>query len=186
MQKKPIWELACVCGKTTLMQASEFVKQQKRGITASCGCMKRATIAAKRTGHGMSKHPAYGVWRSMIDRCRLPTHHAYHNYGARGVTVCAEWQASFGAFWADMGPTYAMGKTLERMDNSLGYAPGNCRWRSSRRQGNNKRTNVLLDTPIGRITVSQAARRYKLGRSTLDWRIKAGWPVMKALGMSTT
>ena len=33
--------------------------------------------------HGMSNHPAYWVWRSMRDRCRLPTHQAWKNYGAR-------------------------------------------------------------------------------------------------------
>lgn len=168
------------------MQASEFTKQQKRGIVASCGCMRRATQAARRTTHGMSHHPAFAVWRSMNDRCHLPTHQAYHNYGARGITVCKRWRESFENFWADMGPNYQTGLTLERRKNDKGYSPANCIWRTRRRQANNKRTSLMIDTPLGRISAAQAARRYGIGLSTLYWRLHAGWPPARALNLSTT
>lgn len=184
--RRSMWEVLCVCGKTKLMDASEFGKQQKRGIVASCGCMRKATIAARLTGHGMTSHPAYWVWRSMCDRCHLATHQAYHNYGARGIAVCERWRESFVSFWEDMGPTYATGKSIERKDNEQGYSPENCRWQSMRRQANNKRTSRLIDTPMGRITVSQAARRYGIYVGTLYYRLDHGWPVLKALNLSTT
>lgn len=183
--RRSIWEVRCSCGVTKPMQASEFLKQQKRGIVASCGCMRLATMAARHTTHGMSRHPAFAVWRSMCGRCHLPTHQAYKNYGARGIAVCERWRESFGAFWADMGPTYQAGRCIERVENSQGYSPANCRWGTWRRQANNRRSNVLIETPLGKITISQAARRYGIGRSTLDWRIKNGWPAAKALGLST-
>lgn len=184
--RRSMWEVRCACGATKLMQASEFVKQQKRGIVASCGCMKRATIGARNTSHGMSAHPAYAVWRSMVDRCHLSTHQAYHNYGARGISVCERWRESFENFWADMGPTYLTGKWIERKKNDLGYSPENCRWQSARRQANNKRTSRMIDTPAGRITVAMAARRYGVLVGTLYYRLDHGWPVLKALNLSTT
>lgn len=184
--RRSMWEVKCQCGKVKLMEASEFCKQQKRGILASCGCMKRASIGQRNTKHGMSAHPAYAVWRSMLDRCALPTHQAYHNYGARGIVVCKRWRESFDNFWADMGPAYQHGLTLERRNNNRGYSPANCKWATRRRQANNRRTSALLDTPAGRITVSQAARRYGLGRSTLAYRLAAGWGVPRALGLSST
>ena len=95
----------------------------------------------------------------MKDRCRLPTHQAWANYGGRGVSVCSAWQASFEAFWADMGPTYAKGLTLDRLDNSGDYTPENCAWRTYTDQSNNRRTNRKLQTPWGEMTLSQAARR---------------------------
>ena len=111
-QKKSIWEVKCECGTLKPMQAQEFVKQQKKGIVASCGCMRRATIGRRNTTHGMSGHPAFAVWRSMNDRCHLASHQAYHNYGARGIAVCERWRESFENFWADMGPTYRTGVSI--------------------------------------------------------------------------
>src|SRR5574343_575843 len=86
----------------------------------------RQTLSAKLTGHGMSKHPAYAVWRPMLARCGTPSHPAFKNYGARGITVCARWRKSFENFWEDMGPTYRRGLTLERTNNARGYSPANC------------------------------------------------------------
>ena len=171
-----LWALACVCGKEVILRAGEIGKQRKRGVWSSCGCKKRETISARRTTHGMSKHPAFAVWRSMNDRCHLPSHQAWRNYGARGIAVCERWRTSFAAFWGDMGPTYQSGLTLEREDNSKGYEPGNCVWATYRRQMRNTRRNVLINTPWGLITVAEAAERSGIGRSTLYYRVSTGVP----------
>jgi hypothetical protein len=129
--------------------------------------------------HGMSSHPAYAVWRSMCDRCRLPSHQAWHNYGARGITVCKKWEASFSAFWEDMGASYQQGLTLERLDNSKGYSKKNCAWVTSREQGNNRRVNTRIQTPWGELTVAQASRRSGINVTTLLYRIEVGVPPSK-------
>ncbi len=183
--KKSLWHARCRCGKTVTIVASEAKKQKQRGVRSSCGCMKRATIAEKRTTHGMSKHPAFAVWRSMIDRCTLPSHQAWHNYGGRGITVCAEWRSSFEAFWAEMGPSYQRGLTLERKDNMRGYAPGNCVWATYKKQANNTRRSHFIETPGGRMTVMQASEAYGVGYSTLLYRIDHGWGAERALNLST-
>ena len=173
---RSLWSLRCVCGKEIILPAIEITKQQKRGVQASCGCMKRHTISTKRKTHGMSHHKAFAVWRSMIDRCTLPTHQAWKNYGGRGIKVCEEWRRSFSAFWADMGPTYKEGLTLERRDNSAGYSPQNCVWATYTRQARNRRANVLINTPWGQMTVAEAADRSGLNRTTLYYRVNAGVP----------
>lgn len=183
--KKSLWEVGCDCGKTIIMCPSELQKQGKRGIIASCGCMRKATIGKRNTKHGMCRHPAYAVWRSMVDRCRLPTHQAWENYGGRGITVCARWSESFENFWADMGPAYRKGGTLERRDNSLGYTPENCAWRTRKQQANNTRRSRWLDTQKGRMTVAQASEFYGVKYTTLLYRLAHGWPLERAL-MSTT
>jgi hypothetical protein len=129
----------------------------------------------------MSEHPAFWVWRSMHDRCELPTHHAWKNYGGRGITVCAAW-SSFEAFWADMGPGYVPGLTLDRKDNSLGYCPENCRWATRIVQARNKRGNRLIHTNFfGRITIKEAAQKAGLKYTTLLYRIDVGCPTETAL-----
>ena len=92
--------------------------------------------------------------------------------------MCEEW-ARFENFWEDMGPNYSEGLTLERMDNSLGYSKENCQWKSYKHQANNKRGNVMVDTPVGKMTMAEAADRYHMNRTTLSYRLKNDWPPEK-------
>ena len=169
--KASLWEMHCVCGATVLRCASEMQKQKKRGIQASCGCKRKETIGRRKTSHGMSAHPAYAVWRSMNDRCRLPTHQAWRNYGGRGIQVCARWRESFEAFWADMGPTYKRGLSIDRIDNDAGYSPENCRWAGFVTQANNRRGNVRLKNGL---TAAELARETGVKPSTMYYRLKTG------------
>ena len=59
----------------------------------------------------------YWAWKSMKQRCQNPRCQAYHNYGARGITVCKDWQA-FEPFceWA-LANGYEKGLDLDRADN---------------------------------------------------------------------
>lgn len=78
--------------------------------------------------HGMSKTPLYGVWCQMRNRCYRRKTNVFKYYGGRGIRVCQAWRDSFGAFLADMGPTYRHGLVLDRRDNDGNYEPTNCRW----------------------------------------------------------
>ena len=124
----------------------------------------------------MTHHPAFGVWHSMKQRCMDPNHPAYHNYGGRGITVCQEWAESFERFWEAMGPTYQRGLELDRINNEEGYYPGNCRWVSRKINSRNKRGSRLVDSPFGRITVSELSEKTDIGVTTLLYRLDHNWP----------
>jgi hypothetical protein len=87
----------------------------------------------------------YHSWANMRSRCTNPTHHAYADYGGRGIRVCERWSLpggrGFRNFIDDLGPR-SKGMTLDRINAQGHYEPTNCRWADRDTQGQNRR-NVL-------------------------------------------
>ena len=92
-------------------------------------------------GYRVRDHPIYVVWADMLSRCENPKNSAFENYGARGIRVCPRWY-HFRNFAADMGIPKA-GLTIERVDNSKGYEPGNCRWATKKEQQRNRNQGAI-------------------------------------------
>ena len=157
------WLFQCECGNQTVKSGKCVERAVRNGQTPSCGCLTKKIMSAQRSTHGMSRTPVYAVYRSMIDRCRLPTHQAWHNYGARGIRVCESWSQSFENFWGDMEPTYQPGLTLDRIDNNGDYEPRNCRWVTPKVQSRNRRGNV----PFCVATIQDT---FGISRSTIYYR----------------
>ena len=168
---KAMWACVCVCGVETEVYSHNLSK----GHTTSCGCKKAEKCSAARMVHGMSSHPAYWVWTSMIDRCRNESSSSYKNYGARGIKVCAEWENSFEAFWRDMEKGYSAGLQIDRENNAEGYFKSNCNWVTPKANSNNRRSNVKVNTPAGEMNLCQAAEKYGVGEGVIRYRIRHGW-----------
>lgn len=133
--EKNRWLCKCDCGK----YATPTTYRLTHGQT-SCGCDK--TIYAT---HGMSKTRLYKTWLGMKKRCDNPNERCYERYGEKGVKVCEEWHDDFSAFaeWA-LSHGYADDLTIDRIDNSKGYSPDNCRWVTRDEQSRNRSSNILL------------------------------------------
>lgn len=89
--------------------------------------------------------PEYDAWRSMRARCINKNHHAYKDYGGRGIRVCARWINSFQNFISYMGFRPSKRHTLDRLKNSKNYTPSNCAWRTMKEQCRNRRNNTWIE-----------------------------------------
>lgn len=119
-------------------------------------------------------------WCNMRNRCNNPRHPRYDRYGGRGITVCDRW-SSFALFLEDMGKKHGDKSTLDRIDNSKGYSPENCRWATYKEQANNTRRNKLITYKNRTQTLTQWAEELGISWSTLKFRIyRSGWSVDKA------
>ena len=178
---KVLWFCRCECGGTKTTRAENL----SSGSTRSCGCMaqEQREAAAKKRNHDFSRAnntKEYRAWESMIRRCYDPKHASYARYSAAGIKVCDTWRESFAAFLTCMGKA-PNGATLDRIDNSRGYEPGNCRWATMKQQANNRRSNTLLTFNGETLNIQGWSERLGRPKSTITNRIRYGWSVERAL-----
>lgn len=102
-----------------------------------------------RCGYSVKYPREEGVYRSIWNRCMNPNCKSYKRYGAAGITICDRWLGYYGLqnFIDDMGPTPTDEKTpsgrsvwsIDRIDNTKGYSPDNCRWTNYSQQCYNRK-----------------------------------------------
>lgn len=168
-----MWECRCVCGNITYVCG-----QQLRAGTSSCkGCVSRRRM----TTHGQTGTKLHKIWRSMISRCENPKSPSYKYYGAKGIAVCSSWRKSFEAFATDMHG-FRLGLSIDRIDSSGNYEPGNCRWATPTEQARNQKNNVLVEFNGRSMSMAEAAEIANLPYSAVSQRIrKLKWTTERAL-----
>ena len=129
-QGKNQWLCECACGNQKVYITNMLTG--KRGATTCRNC-KDYTY----------KKEAYGSWQAARQRCLNKTHKDYPRYGGAGIIFSPAWN-DFKVFYAELGDPpwddlYQERYSLDRIDNTKGYEPGNCRWATREQQANNKK-----------------------------------------------
>lgn len=160
------WNCKCECG--TIREVANI--SLRHGTSHSCGCLSAETNKIARTTHGRCRTPEYTTWAKMKERCLNHNCRDFHRYGGRGITVCRRW-LKFKNFFADMGPKPSRNHSLDRINNSLGYRPGNCRWALKLTQANNTRTNRFVTYNGETHTIAEWSRLVGIKQHTLRKRL---------------
>lgn len=112
------------------------------------------------------RDPIYAAWSRMKRRCMNPNAKEYPRYGGVGIKVCERW-LHFGNFMEDMGSSWSPGLSIDRIDNTKGYEPGNCRWATFLEQQRNKRSVRKYEWEGRMLTIPELAVALGLKPDTL-------------------
>lgn len=131
--------------------------------------------------HGKYDTRLYRIWQGMKNRCHNKKDKKdYPKYGAQGIEVCKEWRGDFTKFyrWA-INAGYSDSLVIDRIDNSKGYGPSNCRWASYKNSALNRITTkfnkkdiekIILYYEKNQVTYREVGEKFNIA-SSYAWQI---------------
>jgi len=171
--KKSFWKCRCDCGTERSICRGSLTN----GGSLSCGCARLESLKKKFTTHGKTKTRAYRIWEGIKVRCGNKDD---KYYAGRGIALCERWK-DFENFYADMGDPPGNRYSIDRIDNSGHYEPGNCRWVTSKKQANNRRNSFLIYFDGKTKTASEWSELSGVKPATIKDRIRRGWNTEEAI-----
>lgn len=149
-----------------------------RGVRSECKPCRAQIVRSKRQAQ-----PERHILTLMVQRCHNENHPRYEIYGGRGIAVCDEWRATdgFALFLAHIGTRPTPRHSVDRIDNSRGYEPGNVRWATQSDQMRNTRRTIQV-TAFGKTQCIPAwAEERGMPAKLIGQRISLGWTAEDAL-----
>lgn len=116
----------------------------------------------------------------MRQRCNCPTAHNYKHYGGKGIKICERWN-DFANFLADMGHRPSPKHSIDRIDNTKGYEPGNCRWATQAEQVRNYCRTKFVTRDGVTLCLKDWAIKLGLQYSSFTARLRKGWTFEEAI-----
>ena len=164
--KASIWHCKCLlCGSEHDVVGASLTS----GSSTKCrACVPRTTLKKPHRNERI-----YRIYTGMKQRCHNPNSSSYRRYGAKGITVCAEWYSNPDSFieWA-LSSGYDDNLTIDRIEPSKGYSPDNCRWVSYSVQNNNRSCNSEVMYRNSLYTLADACRLAKISYNSVKTRCR--------------
>ena len=159
----------CDCGNGgRYVRKSQF----KKSLARCDNCVKNV-IGIKNTKHGMKYSSEYCIWIGIKNRCLNSKNKDYSRYGAKGIIMCKEWIDSFEQFYKDMGKR-PENLSIERIDNTKGYFPENCKWADRSEQQRNKSNSLWVEWKGEIKHIMEVAKELDISKGAAHLRYKRG------------
>jgi hypothetical protein len=134
--------------------------------------------------HGETKPPTaeYRAWKNLRNRCNNPCEKDKAIYS--NITVHSEWEGPDGYlnFLKHIGRRPSSEHSVDRIDGSKGYEPGNVRWATKAEQARNRIKGQRYITAIGKTMILEDwAKELGCSHSIILNRITYGWSEEKAV-----
>ncbi|WP_069996967.1 hypothetical protein [Streptococcus agalactiae] len=128
--------------------------------------------------HGLSTTRIYSIFWGMQNRCLVPTNKEYDKYSKLGI--CDEW-TGFDNFLNFYNWSIANGYdeknrhlSIDRIDNSKGYSPDNCRWVTVTKNNQNQGTRKDNTSGIKGVNFDKRKKLWVVRISAFGKRIYIG------------
>lgn len=181
--RRTTWDCICDCGARVTVGAEGL----RSGNSSSCGCRRIESLKLRFTTHGHTvdgnRSPEYGPWHKAKMRCHNPKNPKYPSYGARGISMCPEWRDDFMAFFNHIGPRPSPQHSIDRIDNSKNYEPGNVRWATSEEQAKNRRSTIRLDWKGQNMCLKDVAKMENVYYPMLVYHFHQGMPLSDCISL---
>lgn len=165
---KATWICKCDCGKIKTKAVVGY--DLKTGKVKSCGCAYFESNKSRNVKHGKTGSRIFNIWQGMIGRCKRN-----RNYVRKNISVCAEWRSFIQFYNWSMANGYSELLTLDRIDNSKGYNPDNCRWTDWKTQERNRTNNRIITIHGISRTLAEWSEISGIRAKTIAWRNNSGW-----------
>lgn len=179
----------CDCGNEVTVIAGHLTT----GHTWSCGCAHAEQMEAWKTinlKHGKTNNrrieKSYQTWEYIKRRCYNPADIDYPYYGAKGIVMWEGWvnnPADFCEYVETLERYNEKGTTIDRIDYTKNYEPGNIRWLSLAEQQRNKSSNRRITVNGETHILQEWANITGLSYGVISYRLKHGWTPEEAISV---
>lgn len=166
------WHCKCECGTERVVRAAHL----SSGASTCCGCKVHVVKhggARKPSKHGEATNEKpfskkYRTWRYIKSRCCDPKH---KNASIYNGLLCDRW-LTYTNFASDVPDPPNDDLTIDRIDNTKGYEPGNVRWATWTEQHRNQSNCRWIEFKGERMLLTDWAKYLGVTPSTLHGRIE--------------
>lgn len=129
---------------------------------------------------GKTRTRLYSIWEGLIQRCCNPRCKDYYKYGKIDRGLCDEWRDSDTFITWALSHGYSDDLSLDRIDNSKGYSPDNCRFATRSQQNSNKFNNRIITYNGYTGTVKAVCDYFNINEKRFRTRLEHGWTIEDA------